>query len=96
MIGYRALKSDDIAFKKASKESRSVELGVCDQWTENLPTLSEGKHTDEDIVQDYATTSMGRNDTEDEADQASASLRIEERLFPKKQEAINALEIFNR
>ncbi|GJQ72209.1 hypothetical protein Trydic_g3300 [Trypoxylus dichotomus] len=51
-----------------------------------------GEHTDDNIVEDYVTTSTDRNDTEDKANQANASLGTEEKLFPQKQKAINYLK----
>lgn len=37
----------DIAFKKAAGESKSVDQGVCNQWTEDLPNLLEGYEPDD-------------------------------------------------
>ncbi|XP_057336463.1 tigger transposable element-derived protein 4-like [Microplitis mediator] len=35
-------KRNDISFKKVAGESKSVDLGVCSQWTKDLPNLLEG------------------------------------------------------
>ncbi|GJQ84856.1 hypothetical protein Trydic_g477 [Trypoxylus dichotomus] len=46
-LKYRTFqRRHDIAFKKAAGESRYVDLAVCSQWTENLPTLLEGYDPD--------------------------------------------------
>lgn len=37
----------DIAFKKVAGESKSVDQGVCNHWTEDLPNLLEGYEPDE-------------------------------------------------
>lgn len=37
----------DIAFKKAARESKSVDQGVCNHWTEDLPNLLKGYESDD-------------------------------------------------
>lgn len=39
--GQRVLKSDMAAFKKAARVNKSVDKGVHNRWTEDLPTLLE-------------------------------------------------------
>ncbi|CAB3252374.1 unnamed protein product [Arctia plantaginis] len=52
----------DIAFKKAAGESKSVDQGVCNHWTKDLPNLLEGYKLDDIYNADETCVNMSGTD----------------------------------